>query len=249
MLYFSHNVVIEHNEFVGCAAGVFPKGGNNDGITIRYNLIRNGQTGVRVTYSGIATAPVRIYQNVIRDPNPEVADNNSAIKLAEYANYVDVVNNTIYNVSRAINFGNDTAQSNIRIRNNIVSASTSGVYTEAAGVKNFVIDNNTYHGVGGWFYGTVNAGSLSAWQNGINDDRASTTNDPLFQSASARDFRLAANSPARSGGVDILDLDGDNSTSNVIPRGAYVTGTEIIGPVSSENPPLPPAIPGALRRR
>jgi hypothetical protein len=182
---------------------------------------------------------VRIYQNVIRDPNPEVADNNSAIKLAEYANYVDVVNNTIYNVSRAINFGTDLAQSNIRIRNNIISAASDGIFTEVAGVKNFTIDNNTYHGVSNWNYGKVNTGRLSAWQNGINDDRASTTSDPLFQSASDRDFRLTANSPARSGGVDILDLDGDNSTSDEIARGAYITGTEKIGPVSPKDTLLP----------
>ena len=52
----------------------------------------------------------------------------------------------------------------------------------------------------------------------------------------------SAASPAINAGRDILDLDGDGSTTDTITLGAYITGDEIIGlggsgGVEPEDPP------------
>jgi hypothetical protein len=66
--------------------------------------------------------------------------------------------------------------------------------------------------------------------NGLNSD-------PMFVDAANRNFRLQPSSPARNVGVDVLDLNGNGSTTDVIPAGAYITGTEIIGAVTGAQPP------------
>jgi hypothetical protein len=59
--------------------------------------------------------------------------------------------------------------------------------------------------------------------------------------AAADDFRLCqgrdqpaagcrAASAALTVGIDILDLDGDGSTTDPIPAGAFVTNAEVVGP-------------------
>ena len=53
----------------------------------------------------------------------------------------------------------------------------------------------------------------------------------------AGDYRLQSGSPARNGGVDILDLNRSGSTTDLINMGAYITGTEVIGRGSSDNAP------------
>lgn len=243
MLYGSHGITIEHNEITGCGSGVFPKGSNNSGITIRFNLIHGCNKGVRVSYSGSATAPVRIYQNVIYDGvSSTPGDRGHGINLAENAAYVYVTNNTLVNFMSGINFSNDMNQSNLVIQNNIVSDANYGVWTETASVKNFSVDYQTYHAVGGWIYGPANTTNFTTWQSDINDDRHSGTADPSFVSSATRDFRLASNSPARDAGIDLLDLNGNGQTGDAVSRGAYVSGNETIGPMAGvaairPNPP------------
>ncbi len=240
MLYGSHGITIEHNEITGCGAGVFPKGRNNSGVVIRYNVIRGCYKGVRVSYSGTAAAPVRVYQNLILDgASSTPGDRGHGVNLAENATYVYVVNNTMVNLNSGIYFSNDMNQSNLVIQNNIVSNSNYGIWTEIAAVKNFAADYQTYHSVGGWIYGATNTNSFTTWQNGINDDRRSDTNNPLFVSSAGRDFRLAANSPARNAGIDFLDLNGNGQTNDTIHRGAYLTGNETVGPITGPRPNPP----------
>ncbi|OGS04433.1 MAG: hypothetical protein A3J70_00875 [Elusimicrobia bacterium RIFCSPHIGHO2_02_FULL_61_10] len=71
----------------------------------------------------------------------------------------------------------------------------------------------------------------------------------MFVNPANRDFRLQSGSPARTLGVDVLDLDNDGSTTDVIPAGAYVTGNEIIGRTGGGGTPpdvTPPSVPGNL---
>ena len=71
-------------------------------------------------------------------------------------------------------------------------------------------------------------GSLTAWKNGLiaagcnasTNENASRSADPKFVNAAARDFHLASDSPARSGG---------RGGAYPTALGAYVTGTEQIG--------------------
>lgn len=240
MLYGSHGIIIEHNEITGCGSGAFPKGRNNSGITIRFNLIHGCNKGVRVSYSGSAAAPVRIYQNVIYDGvSSTPGDRGHGINLAENATHVYVANNTLVNFMSGVYFSNDMNQSNLVIQNNIINDANYGVWTEIASVKNFSVDYQTYHSVGGWIYGPANTTDFTTWQNGINDDRRSSTADPLFVSRVARDFRLAANSPARNAGIDFLDLNGNGQINDTIHRGAYITGNETIGPITGPRPNPP----------
>jgi len=53
--------------------------------------------------------------------------------------------------------------------------------------------------------------------------------DPQLVDAAGGDYHLGADSPVRALGVDVLDLDGDGDSTDLIPAGAYVTGTESIG--------------------
>lgn len=241
MLYGSHGITIEHNEITGCGSGVFPKGNDNSGITIRFNLIRGCNKGVRVSYSGSAAAPVRIYQNIVIDgASATPSDRGHGVNLAENAVNVAVVNNTFVNLSSGIYFSNHMNQSSLLIQNNIMSNAQYGFWTESANVKTWSADHQTYHLVGRWIYGATNTTSLTTWQNGINDDRASTIDDPQFVAPAQRDFRLAAGSPARNAGVDVLDLNNNGQSNDRIARGAYVTGTEVIGPAGAGRRPQAP---------
>jgi hypothetical protein len=58
----------------------------------------------------------------------------------------------------------------------------------------------------------------------------------LFVNAAQQDFRLQATSPARSLGIDVFDLNGNGSTSDTVPAGAYVRGNEIIGRITQAVP-------------
>jgi len=53
--------------------------------------------------------------------------------------------------------------------------------------------------------------------------------DVLYVDEANGDFRLQAGSPAENLAVDILDLDGDGSTTDFVPAGAFVTGDETVG--------------------
>ncbi|MFN0064429.1 MAG: hypothetical protein ACKVPX_18120, partial [Myxococcaceae bacterium] len=76
---------------------------------------------------------------------------------------------------------------------------------------------------------------------------ASRTGDPGFADLMGHDYHLTAASDARLGGVDVLNLRGQGS-STIIPVGAYITGSETVGVrvgISSSRP----AAPTNLRRR
>lgn len=71
--------------------------------------------------------------------------------------------------------------------------------------------------------------------------------NPLYANAAQGDFRLQAGSPVRTGAVDILDLDGDGSTSDIIGMGAYVIGNEVIGITTGGEVSGAPSAPTGLR--
>ena len=56
-------------------------------------------------------------------------------------------------------------------------------------------------------------------------------------------------SPYLQQGVDILDLDGDGDTTNLIAAGAYITGDEMIGLISGPVDRTPPGTPTGLSVR
>jgi hypothetical protein len=89
--------------------------------------------------------------------------------------------------------------------------------------------------------------SLQSWQQTYGKDLdGSSTNSPRFVDAANGDFRLAADSPLRNAGIDVLDLDGDSQTSDSVSIGAFALGNETIG-LTSELPSPPPPPPQAAR--
>jgi hypothetical protein len=110
-----------------------------------------------------------------------------------------------------------------------------------------------YYGYTGWFYsGEANksfSDYLTAYTDQDQASPASITSDPLFANPSGGNYRLctgsgtphascAGASPAIGHGRDINDLDNDSSTTDAINAGAYITGSEVIGRVTSAPDPV-----------
>lgn len=70
--------------------------------------------------------------------------------------------------------------------------------------------------------------------------------DPQFVSAVLGNYRLQPGSPALILGRDVLDLNGNGSTVDTIPAGAYLTGTEQIGLLAGPADSVPPSAPTSL---
>jgi hypothetical protein len=245
MLYGNRDVVMEHNEISRCGAGIFVKGNDNYNVTVRYNLLHDNRGGVRTSYSSPTTGINRIYQNVIRDGFANASE-SVGINLAEHSNHCVIANNTIYHVTNGIYFGGGTFnQSDLVFRNNIIAVTSNAFNAYLSSSLTFTADTQNYYSTGGWAYNNAIHSTLATWRSVIGGDSASTTSNPQF--ISTTDLRLGPASPVRNASVDVLDLNGNGQTTDAINLGAYVTGNEVIGPTSSENPPIPPAPPRSLR--
>jgi hypothetical protein len=239
MLYDNDDAIIENNEFFNCGTGVSIKGAR-DGSTqertiIRNNIIRNMTVmGVFIQH----TARSRVYQNIVR--NVPIAFFLSGTPEATQHPVEDLVaNNTVDSANWGIYYNG--FYENVRFRNNIFSNTQYAHLSESqTGVMSSTTQNNVY--------GSSTVGSFvganftfDSWRSVTGQDTASPGSlvaDPQFVNRTSGDFRLQAGSPARSIGVDLLDLDRDGSTSDIVPVGAYVTGNERIGPgVIRPNPP------------
>lgn len=97
--------------------------------------------------------------------------------------------------------------------------------------------------------GSANNISFSLWQSTYGFDlNALNGVNPLFVDPLNGNFRLQSSSPALTLGRDILDLNSNGSTTDVIPAGAYITGTETIGLLSvAVSPTAQPIAPRNLR--
>jgi hypothetical protein len=234
MTYTSTNVLIEGNTIHTSDGGIFVKGANVGPFTIRRNLIY-GIDSDGIVIGGLGTAAGQggavITQNIVRD-------SGSGVAFIGYDAYcpanVTVANNTLYRNTFGVFYKPSTAgYRNVRIYNNLISSSTVQVQGEdISDLTNIAMQHNFYHS--GGTHGRLNYTnySLSQWQSSLQRDNASPaarTGDPLFVSASGNDFRLQSGSPARTGGIDIADVNGNGSTSDGVAVGAYVTGNEVIG--------------------
>lgn len=244
MAYFSNGAIIEHNEIFNCGSGIFIKGGNNANFTVRYNEVYETAHGVLIQYT--ATSGLhRIYQNVLRA-------NDQGIAVRLNAHNVSVVNNTVINNAAGIHIIHwQEPISNIVVQNNIVRQNSGEVINggEFNNVAQVSLDRNNYHGSLRWSIAGVAYSSLSGWRSalggcpGAGNDCSAVTTDPMFVDLSAGNFRLQSGSPALTIGIDILDLNGNGNTTDVIPAGAYITGVEVIGRFSGAAPPPPPSGP------
>jgi parallel beta-helix repeat protein len=228
MLYGGRNVVIENNEISNCGAGVFPKGSDNYGITIRYNLIRNCSKGIRNTYSHATLGVNRAYQNVIVN---QVRADGMGVQLAEFTHNWTVVNNTIVNFDNGVymywnNPGN--AVNTMRFGSNLTYNTTTPINAWEWGSATLpTVGRNFYHGATQWALQGRTFNSLAAWLVVAPLDGGWVTGNPMFVDAANGNYRLAAGSPAATVGRDVLGLSG--VVGATIPAGAYITGNEVIG--------------------
>ncbi|MBZ0071278.1 MAG: hypothetical protein K8I04_06085 [Gammaproteobacteria bacterium] len=250
MTYDVANSIFEHNECFNAITGIFIKGdhpGDNlpqHGITLRNNYIHNVSNAIQ--FGGIGSAAnlsmSYVYRNLIVDATfgGVIFIGYDSVSPAK----VTVANNTFHRVG--LSGGNEGAAILLRpgyngyrdltFRNNLVTNSSAGVaaWDTAfnANISATTFSHNNYYSNTAGAYIAYRTYSLSGWQSTFNKDTVATSAlNPQY--VSSTDFRLSSGSPLRSMGIDILDLNGNGSTSDAIPIGAYVTGNEVIGPTST----------------
>lgn len=249
-VYFSDGFVLENNEVFDCGSGIFLKGLFADQATngfdwaptadmiVRYNNVHDVASGIIAHVAPATIAdPIWIYQNIVRNVS------NIGIRIWPFpqttrqVRHVRVINNTVYAAGvtgMSVEF-DLIANAGIIFWNNIVKNSNVGIgYANQSNLTTdrFNSEHNVVHGNSTNLQAGGATFSLGSWQATFNQDVSappSVTSDPLFVNAATGDFRLQAGSSALNRGVDMLDLDDDGNTVDLIPAGAYVTGTEIIG--------------------
>lgn len=260
--YRSYPLTIENNEIINCGSGIYLKavaqgGAGIDTVVVRYNIFRNNRWGLHVLQMPMSSSrPLLIYQNVF------VANRESGLWINFFDNtsvgdarWVRFFNNTIISptttqsVAGMFTYNNAVwpAGSNFLFWNNIVSGGSHSFLQSTTNVTlNNTKDRHDYeHNMYSAFSvaltdlnGSV---SLATWQGTFRQDAAapaSQVNDPRFLNLNGGDYRLAADSPARTLGRALYGVGGQNGA--VIPAGAYITGTEAIGPTTAYVPPPPP---------
>jgi hypothetical protein len=244
MTYGTWDSIIEHNDIENCGAGIHIKGYINRNNTIRRNLIYSGGAGIVL---GTTTGTHRVYQNVVRNSRGGVKFQNHGEGFK--GNYY-VVNNTFVNNgvdndessvgAYSLHVSGVTGLEGVYIQNNIhyrnagsTAVGASWWFWDAWGVTH--LDNNVYYQVTRYKRSATDYSTLASWRSaiggcpGAGNDCSSITADPQFTNAGTHDYRLQAGSPANNLGVDVLDLNGNSSVSDVIPAGAFVPGTPTPG--------------------
>lgn len=244
--YTTGNVLIENNEISDSGSGIFLKAtlAQTGRFDIRNNLIRNTWMGIAVHRSpNTESAPVRIHQNIIAG-----AEYGVVIWMFDVAtgpHNVKIVNNTIYGARTGLYMNGEViAGANHVFWNNIVSNSVDYAINWNASAATLSSDrldaqHNLYYGYGRFAIVWDQNHTLQSWQSGFAQDStapASRSADPLFVNATQQDFRLQASSPARVLGIDLFDLNGNGSTTDTVPAGAYVRGNEVIGRITQAVP-------------
>ena len=166
---------------------------------------------------------------------------------------IRIVNNTAVRGTSSILFLGLQPSAGHWFYNNIFSGPATQ-YVEVQGKTNanfadtarVIMDYNLGNGAGTRWGITDTGGSttLANWQSNVSQDSHSSNSAPSFAASGSNDYRLctASNVPvsgcagasaALTVGLDVLDLDGDSSTVDTIPAGAYITNLETIGVGSS----------------
>ena len=240
-LYRAGRVTFEHNELFNNGNGIAIKGTAepeyNDWFVIRYNLMHDLELAGVWVHRAAAPPYIRIYQNVIRNSGVGVMIHNFG-DWTEPQN-VKIVNNTLNgnNSNFLVQWNSVAANANHLIQNNLMTGATQAAITwndmtEAnVTTARYLFRRNLYSGNNRLTFG-IQDYSFADWQSRFGQDAGSLTSNPQYVNAGGFDFRLQSNSPALNAGIDFLDLNRNGSTSDAITMGAYITGSEVIGPTS-----------------
>lgn len=238
-----------HNTISSVGTGIFVKemtSGAMDGTNrIRFNKITTTSPGAGITMHRLAsgTHTYQITQNLIRSAQ------DGGVKLkafdgTEGPRNTSIVNNTIVGAlaggsESGININGSfvTADAGIKVYNNIFYNTSFGLYSGSQGIGAMLdadidLEHNVYYSHTNMANLNGTTYTLATWKSGSGQDEvapAAGSSDPVFVNTGSHDYRLQGSSPYLSQGVDILDLDGDTSTVDNIPAGAYLTGNETIG--------------------
>lgn len=242
MLYDSNDTIIEHNTLLNSGAGIYVKG-QHPGFTQRRTIIRyNWISGMY--FAGMIIGPAaydgRTYQNVIED----CQTSSARIGIRWYAigtgegqqpTTEDFYNNTVYNCYPMYVSG--TPGTGSAIRNNIFDAnglSQNWQFQPATATGFTAVDRNVYNGgsAGNVARTDVDGSgtnySLASWQSTFSYDTNGVSASPAFVTPGSN-YHLQGGSAALTTGQDTFDIDNDTNTTETIPAGAYVTGSEVIG--------------------
>ncbi len=241
-LYGSPNSIVENNYVTNVGSAIAIK---DSSFTLLQNNMRirgNKFDGVDrcISWSTATEDRNYVYQNVCA---------NSLLGLFVTLGGLTndwIFNNTFYNITGAAVFPSGNGGGG-RFWNNIVVNANRVVLVESGSMPSTnIIDlqHNVYfnHPV---FYSGADANRTLSGFRGLYGGQESAAPlsieaNPFFVNASAGDFRLCTGpgapsasctgaSPALTIGIDILDLDGDGSTTDTIRAGAHITNTEVFG--------------------
>ena len=235
-LYFYNNddILCEHNEHTAGNAAIWVKGPTNERIIFRYNLVHD-TAGYAAVRFGPGSIDGRIYQNILYNVGVGLENEDHATE--SYGNYW--VNNTVVTSS----WMGMRLQGQVHpgyFYNNIIVDSGDAMGGGAVGSTSQesptvnVFEHNLYYDYNYFWYDQGSPGNrtFTYWQETWERDTVSPAGqdaDPVFVDQENHNYHLDTGSPALTMGVDVLDFDGDENTTEIIPAGAYVTGDETIG--------------------
>lgn len=238
--YRSYPVTIEQNLIERCASGIYMKATDPktlvvNHVRIRFNRFVDNRWGVNVLRMPMTEeTPMVIAQNVFERNREAGVWVNAFDNGPSDPRWIRIVNNTFVENAAGMFTYNDQvwpANSSHLYVNNIVVGGAVLVRIDTPNVSSNVtkdrqfFDRNVYFG--GRDFGDLGGTTRSlGWWQGLGQDRNSQRVNPQFIGPS--DFRLAANSPARVVGRAVHGIGGADGT--VIPAGAFITGSEQIGP-------------------
>lgn len=250
-VYYSQ-VVIENCDIANTRSGVFLKDNSTASpqtdVTVRQCVLDNVGEAFPVSLVNPAStmSQGRYYQNVVKNSTYGLRLIGDA---DDGAKNLYLINNLFYNVTMAtVGWAQTAGVSNVRLWNNIIlnPATVLGADASVTWPAASVIDleHNAYYGYSTFYTGSDGNRTFASFNSAYSGQHASTPTaiitDPrvvdvvngdyrLCTGAGAPDAGCAGASPAAALGVDALDLDGDASTTDNIPAGVYVLGTETIG--------------------
>ncbi len=234
MAYVSQRLVVERNRIERVDSGVFIKGAYAGdpqvGVIVRYNHgIDCGEC--IIDQDGTES---RIYGNVLLRSETGIHALSRGPAAFQHPVRSIYANNTILDMSLACIYLTGGAFDGVRVIGNIAGGCPAQFYVQAAEMPPAAaidVQHGVAYDAGPFVEDSTGRRSLRQLKETGHGTRTpvTATSDPKFVNPKAGDYRLTPDSPARRQSIDVLDLDGDGDTSEIIPAGAYVTGEELIG--------------------
>jgi hypothetical protein len=248
ILHWADDIVIKNNVFYDNIIAYRNKCGTNGAYgnrnLFKYNLIKNCNMGVYMGGYDGASTDNQIEQNIFINV-PAGADiniGNIRLIIANNIFYADPGFNPPGDPSSGIVYSAGlNTNPNHQIFNNIIINLKSPISNHASATEwplGLYCDYNSYSNYISfdqyWTFLTY-----EQFKSRIGENKNSIINqDPKFINPS-KDFHFNSSSPYLNAGIDRLDYNGNGNTTERINMGAYITGNEIIGTLSSPlNPPI-----------